>query len=260
MFGRLRRGGANPLDLAMAGLPAPVEIRRDRRARRFTLRVNEARREAVLTMPLKVSMKEAAAFLGRHRDWLRGRLEALPEVVPFADGADMPLRGELHIIRFVGKARGRGVVWTEAGCATSGDGVLPLFSVTPTILVAGGAGHAPRRLTDWLKREARGDLVARVACHARAMGLTPGRVTVRDQASRWGSCSTTGALNFSWRLILAPPFVLDYVAAHEVAHLKEMNHGPRFWRLVAKTVPRLDEARAWLKADGIELHRYGAGS
>ena len=88
------------------------------------------------------------------------------------------------------------------------------------------------------------------------LGLKPRRVVVRDQTSRWGSCSTARVLSFSWRLIFAPPFVLDYVAAHEVAHLKEMNHGPRFWALVRKTNPRMDEARRWLKRHGAELHRY----
>ncbi len=96
-----------------------------------------------------------------------------------------------------------------------------------------------------------------VTRHARTLGLKPVRIAVKDQASRWGSCSTTGVLSFSWRLILAPPAILDYVAAHEVAHLAEMNHGPRFWALVKRTVPQLDEARRWLHIYGMDLHRYG---
>ena len=90
--------------------------------------------------------------------------------------------------------------------------------------------------------------------------LRPKRLTVRDQTSRWGSCSSTGALSFSWRLILAPPLILDYVAAHEVAHLAEMNHGPRFWALCRKTMPRTDEAKTWLQVYGIDLHRYGTSA
>lgn len=238
----------------MAGLPAPIEVRRSPRARRFTLRVNEARREAVLTMPLRVSLSEAAAFLSRHRRWLEGRLAALPTPVALAHGATLPLRGEPHQVRFLGPVRGRGVVWTQGGC----DLRLPLFARRPEICVAGEPEHAPRRLLDWLRRQARSDLVVRVAWHADRLGVWPKRVSVRDQATRWGSCSTTGVLSFSWRLVLAPPFVLDYVAAHEVAHLKEMNHGPRFWRLVERTMPQMEEARAWLKVHGSDLHRYGA--
>jgi hypothetical protein len=126
----------------------------------------------------------------------------------------------------------------------------------PEIRVSGRPEHAARRLRDWLHAEARSDLDARVGWHARSLGLTPRRITVRDQSSRWGSCSTTGALSFSWRLVLAPPMILDYVAAHEVAHLAEMNHGPRFWALVARTMPQMDEARRWLQVYGMDLHRY----
>ena len=93
--------------------------------------------------------------------------------------------------------------------------------------------------------------------HARNLGVRARRITLRDQKSRWGSCSSAGQLSFSWRLVLAPPFVLDYVAAHEVAHLAEMNHGPRFWRLVAKTLPAFEEAKVWLRIHGMDLYRYG---
>ncbi|HXF55674.1 MAG TPA: M48 family metallopeptidase, partial [Hyphomicrobiaceae bacterium] len=94
--------------------------------------------------------------------------------------------------------------------------------------------------------------------HAANLKLKPKKIAVRDQSSRWGSCSTTGVLSFSWRLVLAPPYILDYVAAHEVAHLAEMNHGPRFWKLVERMVPRSGEAREWLRVYGMDLHCYGA--
>src|SRR4029079_16057174 len=101
------------------------------------------------------------------------------------------------------------------------------------------------------------DLRHCVEIHAKHLNLAPKRIVVRDQTSRWGSCSTTGALSFSWRLVLAPPFVLDYVAAHEVAHLAEMNHGPRFWALVKKIRPVFETAKQWLQMLGPDLHRYG---
>jgi predicted metal-dependent hydrolase len=114
-----------------------------------------------------------------------------------------------------------------------------------------------RRVRDFLEREAKRDLQAAVARHTAALGIPARRITVRDTRSRWGSCSAKGYLNFSWRLILAPPFVLDYLAAHEVAHLKEMNHSPRFWREVHALCPRTEEAERWLKRHGTDLHRYG---
>jgi predicted metal-dependent hydrolase len=126
----------------------------------------------------------------------------------------------------------------------------------PALRVFGLKEHAPRRLKDWLIAEAARDLVVRVAHHARTLGVRARRITMRDQKSRWGSCSSAGQLSFSWRLVLAPAFVLDYVAAHEVAHLVEMNHGPRFWRTVAKALPEYEEAKAWLHIHGLDLYRY----
>ena len=128
------------------------------------------------------------------------------------------------------------------------------------LCVAGQREHAPRRLQDWLTGQARKDLSDRVAHHAGALGLRPRRISVRDQTSRWGSCSSTGQLCFSWRLVLAPRHVLDYVAAHEVAHLAEMNHSTRFWALVARTFHDMGRSKAWLNAHGRELHCYGRAS
>ncbi len=157
----------------------------------------------------------------------------------------MPFRGAPH--RIVLREGVRGVVRVEPG----------LRGEHPTLAVHGAAPHAARRVTDFLKREARRDLIAAVARHAAALGVATGRLTLKDTTTRWGSCSVSGDLSFSWRLILAPPYVLDYLAAHEVAHRREMNHGPRYWAHVARLVPDYDRAEDWLKAYGATLHRYG---
>lgn len=235
--------------IRLPGTDHPVQVRRSTRARRFTLKIDEAKRNAILTVPAGASIDDAVAFAGRHVGWLDKRMAAIPSPVPFTDGAIFPYRGNDHEIRYVLGSKRRGVVWVETFDAAG---------TRPLIHVSGEPCHAPRRLTDWLKREARKDLSAKVAWHAERLDLKHKKLAVRDQTTRWGSCSSNGTLSFSWRLILAPDFVLDYVAAHEVAHLAEMNHGPRFWRLVYQTMPRTDEARAWLKANGRELHRYGA--
>ena len=140
----------------------------------------------------------------------------------------------------------RGTVWTE----TDGHGERLLC-------VAGEPPHVDRRISDYLKREAARALDAASRRYAAELGVPIKRISVRDQSSRWGSCSNTGVLSFSWRLILAPPYVLDYLAAHEVAHLVELNHSPRFWRLVGKLYPNLERAKAWLDVNGTDLHRYG---
>ena len=221
-----------------------VRIRRHRQARRYTLRIQTATREAVLTMPPRGSLKEAKSFAEKNGGWIATRLERLAEAAPFEHGMLMPLRGAPH--RIVHHPDRRGTVWTEV----DGQG-------RNLLCVAGDAPHLSRRISDYLKRQARRELNAACEHYAELIRVKPKRVVVRDQASRWGSCSTTGVLSFSWRLILTPPFVLDYLAAHEVAHLAEMNHSPRFWRLVERMCPRWRRAKAWLETYGADLHRYG---
>lgn len=236
-------------------LGAPVEVRRHPGARRLTLRVSRTRRAVIVTLPVQCDLDEAGSFLNRNIAWVRERLDSLPVPVPFRDGAFMPLRGEPHRVVFAGRDCGARPAGKSRGTVRCCARVK-----YPELHVIGLTEHAPRRLQDWLCAEAMRDLDQRVAYHAARLRLKPKRIAVRDQSSRWGSCSTTGVLSFSWRLILAPPHILDYVAAHEVAHLKEMNHGPRFWGLVRETMPAMDEAKHWLQIYGMDLHRYGAGS
>ena len=263
MLKRLKLGRVGTTEIPINGLDVPLVLRRSSRARRFSLQVSEARRSAVLTVPSYSSLADAEYFLSRNMDWLKERLDGLCDPVPFADGAVIPLRGLAHRLNFVGPVRRRGVVWIEDSddariAPVWPDGLNDADEVLPLLNVAGQGQHAPRRLFDWFKRQAHADLKLRVDIHAKRLGLSPKRISVRDQSTRWGSCSSTGALSFSWRLILAPPFVLDYLAAHEVSHLQEMNHGPKFWELVTQTMPRQSEARDWLHAHGSHLHAFGA--
>ena len=231
------------LEVAHCGAVHRVEVKRVASARRFTLRVRAATRDAVLTMPTRGSIKAAREFAERHAAWIGARLDRLPKPIYFEPLSFAPLRGVEHQIAHYPGARG--VVWTAEG------------EEGPILCVAGGLAHVARRVVDYFKREARRDLEGAVARHAATLGLTKKRITLRDPTSRWGSCSATGALSFSWRLILAPPFVLDYLAAHEVAHLVHMDHSPAFWRVTRRLFPETDRAEAWLKAHGAELHRFG---
>jgi predicted metal-dependent hydrolase len=224
-----------------------VTLKRHPRARRYTLRVLEKSREVVLTLPPRGSIREARAFAERSADWIATRIKRIPDPVPFADGSTIPVRGVPHAI--VHKPHARGTVWTETG----EDGAA-------TLCVAGGGAHVARRVTDFLKREARRELTLATRSYAATLGVAVGRIGVRDTASRWGSCSHDGSLSYSWRLILAPAFVLDYLAAHEVAHRRELNHSARFWRIVDGLTPDRRRAEAWLRANGNSLHRYGAAN
>jgi predicted metal-dependent hydrolase len=221
-----------------------VRVRRHRQARRYTLRIQAATREVVLTMPPRGNLKEAKEFAQKHGGWIAARLCRLPKAVPFASGTVLPLRGAAH--RIVHRRGERGTTWTEAGEDNE-----------KLLCVAGDAPHVGRRIGDFLKREAKFDLEIATRRYAEKLNVVVKRVSVRDQATRWGSCSTTGVLSFSWRLVLAPRFVLDYLAAHEVAHLVEMNNTQRFWRLVQRMCPDMQRAKVWLDVHGPDLHRYG---
>ena len=222
-----------------------IMVRRHPRARRYTLRVRERDRIVVMTIPPRGSLRQARDFAERSADWIAARVKKIPQSVPFADGAAIPVRGVPHVVAH--RPRARGIVWTEV----DGDGAALLC-------VAGGAQHLARRVRDFLKREAKRDLTDATKRHALALDVAIQKIGVRDTASRWGSCSSDGALSYSWRLIFAPTFVLDYLAAHEVAHCRELNHSARFWRIVDQLTPERRRAEAWLKAHGNSLHRYGA--
>ncbi len=243
---RLFERGPEPthLDLRHNGEVYRIAVNRSTRSRRFTLRVRAASRDVLLTIPARAPMSAAREFAERHSAWIGVRLARLPHPVAFEPQATTPLRGVDHTI--VHRPGARGVVWTEAG----DEGAL--------LCVAGERPHVARRVHDFLRREAMKDIEAAVAHHAKKMGVQPKRVAVRDTVSRWGSCSSTGRLSFSWRLVLAPPYVLDYLAAHEVAHLVHLNHSPKFWALVSRVSPDVKRAEAWLKAHGASLHRFGA--
>ena len=230
------------LTLTIDGQTVIVPVRRSDRAQRMILRMDAARGSPLLTLPAGERLAEARRFLDAHSGWLASRLARLAEARPFADGAVFPLRGEP--CRIVHRD-GRGLIRLEE------------TQQEQQVIVPGAAAHLPRRLTDWLRGEARCDLQTAVTDHAATIGATVNTLRIGDAKSRWGSCSLRGVLSFSWRLILAPPFVLDYLAAHEVAHLGELNHGPAFWRLVKRLAPDFEAARAWLKTHGPDLHAIG---
>ena len=232
------------LELDAAGMPLRIRLRADSRARRYLLRLPADSSGPVLTVPRGGSLQTAERFARQHIDWLLERLEQRPDHVPFLPGNIIPLRGEDHRIVPTGKLRGL----IKAANNEDGSGELH---------VPGETDHMPRKLTAWLKTQAKKDLTVATHHHAAVIGKTVKAISIRDTRSRWGSCAANGKLSFSWRLILAPPEILDYVAAHEVAHLREMNHSDRFWRLCEELAPHTRDARQWLKENGMRLHGFG---
>jgi predicted metal-dependent hydrolase len=223
----------------------PLVIRRHPRARRLTLRLPVGGDGVVVTIPERAAFADGVALARTNSGWIAERMGSRPERVGFCNGAVLPLRGTEHEIRHLpagAQVRAHARVSVEDG----------------RILISGPEAELAARLEAWLRRQARGDLEEHVRRLAPQLGRPVGRIGVRDTRSRWGSCSTAGNLSFSWRLILAPSEVLEYVVAHELAHLAERNHGPRFWAVVAELHgDGVDHARAWLRRHGPGLHRYG---
>jgi predicted metal-dependent hydrolase len=236
-------GAPGFIDIAHDGVTYRVVVTRSSRARRITLRIRAGTSEPILTLPARGNLMVAADFAARHAGWLATRLARLPAQIPFRAGKTLPIRGIDHHIIETGALRG--LVRAKR------------IGEVRILEVPGSPEHISRRVTEFLKREARRDLDLAVARHLAAARVEARRISIKDTKSRWGSCSANGTLSFCWRLILAPPFVLDYLAAHEVAHLRELNHSHKFWRLTRVLCPRTDDAEAWMKRFGVQLHRYG---
>ena len=228
-----------PSAVTVNGRDLPLAIRENARATRMTLRIEPGGQALKLTIPKGLPDREIDDFLTRHHGWLMTRLARVEEAGPLADQGRISIRGIDHRIKMTGKLRG-------IAEQTELDGV-------PTLLVSGLPEHVGRRVSDHLKRVAKTELQRLVHMHAATLGKPVRSIAYKDTKSRWGSCTSEGNLSFSWRIAMAPDFVIDYLAAHEVAHLKEMNHGPDFWATCKALCPRTTEAKRWLKQNGSRL-------
>ncbi|KFI29512.1 zinc metalloprotease [Haematobacter missouriensis] len=218
--------------------PIDISLRRSARARRFSLRVSRLDGRVTLSLPERARVSDALAFARDREEWIRDVLSVRPQEIRIAPDSLLPVEGRIRQVRL---ARVPRVV--ESGARE--------------LLVPEAAGaRTAARVEAFLKRLAHERLEAACSRHARSLGRGYTKLTLRDTRSRWGSCTSDGRLMFSWRLILAPPEVLDYVAAHEVAHLVRMDHSPAFWAEVARLMPGYAAPRRWLRDHGQELHRY----
>ncbi len=223
----------------------PLVLTRRPGSRRITLRLCAVSDTLRIVAPPRTSLADIRRIVEQHSAALDAQARALPPRVAFADGACLPFLGQtLRVVQGSGLRNG----WSETP-----EG--------PLLTVGGRPEHLPRRVRDALIRQAEAELKTAVAdAFARALPYEPRAVAairIGDARGRWGSCASDGTLRFSWRVVLGPPEVLRYLAAHEVAHLAEMNHSPRFWGVVAAIDPHAKPARAWLKRHGASLHRIG---
>lgn len=218
----------------------PVEVVVRSSARQITLRLDHALRRATLVLPHRRYARQGAKLLEQRSTWLSAQWNKLPPPMPFVPDGEILLHGNLVTLRH---ETGRGTAQLQVG-----------ELVVPALRVEVFASRVRRALIGMAKET----LASEVAHHEKALDLSARRISVRDTRSRWGSCSAAGNLNFSWRLICAPSSVLSYVAAHEVAHLREANHGPVFWAEVARTCAQTAAPRKYLRDHGPQLFAIGA--
>lgn len=232
-----------PQSYVLSDRELPLKVVANSRAKRLTLRIESGGKGLRVTIPPGTRNRDVQHFIDRYRGWLENRLAGLPAPTidgpMLKDGVTIPLFGNPHRIVYTG---GRGVTDT---CEQEGE---------LQIIVHGEERYLARRVRDFLKKQAEGIITLLVAKHSQTVGCKPKSIRYKDTVSRWGSCSASGHLSFSWRIVMAPEGVIDYLVAHEVAHLIEMNHGPRFWTLCEKLCPETRQCRIWLKRNGQALH------
>jgi len=225
--------------VTLEGRELLLRIRWNARARRMILRLDTNEGGALVTLPSRVGEREGLLLVEEKADWIFRKLDSLPPKILFKNGTQIPYLGRRYII------------------CHDPDQKKIAIKTENEIRMGGRPEHLSRRLGDWLRREAKTVIQPKAINMAAKLDKTIGCVSIRDTKSRWGSCAPNGNLSFCWRLIMSPEWVINYVVAHEVAHLSHMNHGKEFWQTVSSLNVSVVSARTWLKQNAEQLHRYG---
>lgn len=223
----------------LEGQDVTLAITRNAQARRFTLRLDAREVTLKVTVPPHADERDILAFVRKHHGWAQEKLAKQPLLGALKVGVKIPIRGVPHRLHHTGQLRGLPAQYIDGD-----EAVLSL---------SGDVQSLPRRAADYLKREAKADIEPKALKLAATINRNIKSISFKDTKTRWGSCTSDGALSFSWRIMMAPPIVIDYLIAHEVAHLREMNHGPKFWALCEELCPETKRAKAWLKKNGSAL-------
>ena len=230
--------------IEIAGETIPVKLSVNRRAKRLIIKVDPLSPAILLTVPSKRQIPDGLSFARTRSGWISRQLADAPALRPFRAGARIPVRGDSHLIVHTSERR---------------RAVLQRSDPEPQLLVGGDPQFLPRRVEDWLRRQAREEFCLLADAYCERLGVTRGRISIRDTRSRWGSCSSTGSISLSWRLIMTPRPVYRYVVAHEVSHLKHLDHSPAFWKTVDQLIDDRHHATSWLKQHGADLYGIGPG-
>lgn len=213
-----------------------IVVQRNRKANRLRLKVDPMRDRVVLTIPHRCTLNRADEFLREKKAWLMEEIDMLPPRIPLTFDMTLPIIGkDTKIIPSTRRSR--------------------VKSVLPILATATRCEDTVKRI---LKHRLMAYVVQRAEKYADLVGKDIKRIRLVETTTRFASCSPHGVLAFSWRLVFAPKPVIDYVIAHEVAHLRELHHGPKFWELVEEICPNYERQRMWLKKEGLQLFRYGS--
>lgn len=215
----------------------PIKIKKLRTSRRLIVRYQPLQKSLSLTLPQRASIKQGLHFVNEKRGWILKQINEHSNIIYFTHGEIIPVLGRNVELQHVG---GRGLASEEDN----------------KLYVHGDVEFMPRRVKDWLVQKLKTEIIMLAQKYAGQLGVKIKAVSLRDTVSHWGSCSYDGNLSFSWRLVFAPYEVMAYVVAHEVAHIREHNHSPGFWRLVEQLDPKFKESRSWLKYKGKSLYKY----
>lgn len=215
-----------------------IKIVQSASSRKLILHIDSKERIPVLSIPKYCTRKRAVNFINENMDWILETLQKLPERKSFSNGETISLFGQNVTISHQPNAR--------CGVRLDGD----------TLVVSGGAEFLHRRVKDYIRHAAADEFYKLSAPLAAKIGCRINGICIKDTKSRWGSCSTLNNINYNWRIALAPKYVINYLMAHEVAHLKYQNHSPAFWLCVAKLYPDWNKGREWLQKNGRILYTY----
>lgn len=220
-----------------------LKLKPSQRARRVALRLDTKNRIMNLVLPPRMSLARAETFALTHAAWIKARMDDLPAIIPFTDGAVIPVYGREITVQ---------ITYSDTLKSTR------IKLINNYLLISTNKEDPTPRILRFLKKEAQATLENLAREKAAEIGKTVNNVTLRDTKSRWGSCSSDGNISLSWRLIFAPWEAMDYVVAHEVAHLVHMDHSKRFWALCAQLSEDYSTGKKWMRSHGSTLMRYGA--
>ncbi|MBL0941331.1 MAG: M48 family metallopeptidase [Alphaproteobacteria bacterium] len=227
------------IPLQINGAAIEVELCYNPRSKSMRLRLDRLQKRPIVTLPPQTPEFEVMAFLERSKNWLLKRLNQHPCPIPFINGNSIPIFGQDHIIHYSPAPKSK------------------IELQGSRLVMQGPTDNLSQALKIWLKHHAHAYLSQRCQEYAKIVGKKINYVRVREVKSRWGSCSQAANLSFSWRLVFAPLPVVDYVCAHEVAHLVEMNHSRQFWAVVELMCPHPKVHIHWLKQNAPRLFSYG---